>query len=619
MNTSPNFQDLTETKPAAEAENSVLPEQVANSTSAPELDAQSRADRSIDAAARRLHQAWEAPAVSASFGVTSLLTLCAVVAIGISSYLAYASLTSGKIAGCDGGWFDCESVLSSKWSSWMNIPVSVLAIGNYVGLLAALAIGNLATAPRTRYYAWFAVTALGFSAGLAALWFIGLQTFVLKHFCPWCLGAHACGLLAAATLLLARPISGKAMATAFGIAALGISVLGFGQYLNPEPETFEVIHYETIDDVGGSDEAGESDGLIESPDGLFASPDSAIEDDSNADDSGDDPFLFEAPSEDADESNDSDTNNSKADAQDETPLSQTRPSSTSLRQSRSVANGMPRGHLGAICSGGPLANWMLAFLSDDRSPVNASSAVTAGSSYSPKPIQEDERQQGDQQEEAENPEKSDQDEADDDEPEQKKRRLAAISGGSIKLDINQWPLIGSPDGEFVFVEMFDYCCPHCRHTHKTIKQAMQQMDGQLAVVVLPVPLNTKCNPAVSRTGGKFIESCDLARLAVAVWRADPEKFNQFHDWMFQDYDAPSFARALEYARNLVGKEKLDEALNNKIVDSYIKKHVEIYRRLGGGTIPKLLFPRTGIVGEYSSVQGLVDFIRREGKVLEESP
>ena len=145
------------------------------------------------------------------------------------------------------------------------------------------------------------------------------------------------------------------------------------------------------------------------------------------------------------------------------------------------------------------------------------------------------------------------------------------------------------------------------------------MDGQLAIVVLPVPLNTKCNSAVSRTGGKFVESCELARLAVAVWRADPEKFNQFHDWMFQGYDAPSFARALQYARELVGQEKLDESLNNRIVDSYVKKHVEIYRRLGAGTIPKLLFPRTGIVGEYSSVQGLVDFIRREGKILEETP
>ena len=616
MNTSPDFQELTETSPALEAESPAMPEKVAESTSVPDSDARSRANRSIEAATRRLHQTWEAPAVSTSFGVTSLLTLFAVVAIAISSYLAYVSLTSGKIAGCDGGWFDCESVLNSKWSSWMNIPVSVLAIVNYVGLLAALAVGNLTKAPRPRYYAWFTVTALGFSAGVAALWFIGLQTFVLKHFCPWCLGAHTCGLLVAATLLLARPISAKAMATAFGIAVLGISVLGFGQYLNPEPEKFEIIPYEMVDEVEGNgeaDETGETDGLLEAPDGLFAPPESAIEDDSNADDSDDDPFLFEAPMDEPD------TDGAQDDAQTGVLPSGFRLIHRADNQILISARECTCPGVGAICTGEHLAHWMLPYILRSRTPVEASTTAATAASFTRHSTRDDAPRRGGQETEGKDESKSEQDKTDNDEPEQKKRRLAAISGGKIKLDTSQWPLIGNPDGEFVFVELFDYCCPHCRHTHKTIKQAMQQMDGQLAIVVLPVPLNTKCNPAVSRTGGKFVESCELARLAVAVWRADPEKFNEFHDWMLTDYNAPSFATALAHARKLVGKEKLDESLKNRIVDSYIRKHVEIYRRLGGGTIPKLLFPRTGIVGEYSSAQGLVDFIRREGKVLKELP
>ena len=54
------------------------------------------------------------------------------------------------------------------------------------------------------------------------------------------------------------------------------------------------------------------------------------------------------------------------------------------------------------------------------------------------------------------------------------RRLVSIRGGAVKLDVRQWPLIGPPEARYVFVEMFDYACPHCRNTNRAIEHAMEQ-------------------------------------------------------------------------------------------------------------------------------------------------
>lgn len=198
-------------------------------------------------------------------------------------------------------------------------------------------------------------------------------------------------------------------------------------------------------------------------------------------------------------------------------------------------------------------------------------------------------------------------------PESANRRIVAIQGGAIKLDVAQWPLVGSNDAKYVFVAMFDYCCPPCRKTYMTVSRARENLDDQLAVICLPVPLNSTCNPSVRVTNPNFEESCELAKLAVAVWRVDPTRFASLHNWMFQGSVVPSYADAKMKAATLVDDKKLDAEIASGIPDRYIAKHVEIYQKVGAGAIPKLMFPRTSIIGEYSSVEGMVDVIRHEAK------
>ncbi|WP_372723135.1 DsbA family protein, partial [Novipirellula sp.] len=190
-------------------------------------------------------------------------------------------------------------------------------------------------------------------------------------------------------------------------------------------------------------------------------------------------------------------------------------------------------------------------------------------------------------------------------PSQPERRTASILGG-LKLDTRQWPLIGKPDAELVFVELFDYTCPHCQRTHAALSQAKARYGDRLAVIVLPVPLDRACNPTVKQTGAAHAEACELARLAISVWVVDPTAFPKFHDYVFES--KPNYAAALQRASQMVDSEKLRETMSGSIPSDYIAKHVALYKRAGEGAIPKLMFPTSTTVGEVASGERLIQLI-----------
>ncbi len=139
------------------------------------------------------------------------------------------------------------------------------------------------------------------------------------------------------------------------------------------------------------------------------------------------------------------------------------------------------------------------------------------------------------------------------------------------------------------------------------------MGDNLAVIVLPVPLNTNCNNQITRTGANFMESCELARLAVACWRVDPEQFQIFHHWMFEAVACPSYSTAKAKVDELVSREKIDAELKKESANKYISKHVQLYQLVGKGVVPKLLFPTTTVEGEFTSANALVDLVRSRAK------
>ena len=180
-----------------------------------------------------------------------VLAIASFIAIASSGYLSYVALTSSKVAGCGGGQlFNCGHVTSSRWSLWMGIPVSLLAVGLYFGLVSSLFVGaSKKFSSSIRHAGWAITSILALAAGFSAAWFISLQVFVLKHLCTYCLVAHACGLVAAAVVLYLKPIGFIGM-RAISIASLaGVVVLIGGQLLTEPPKTYKIEEYEAPADT----------------------------------------------------------------------------------------------------------------------------------------------------------------------------------------------------------------------------------------------------------------------------------------------------------------------------------------------------------------------------------
>lgn len=125
--------------------------------------------------------------------------ILAAVGLCVSGYLAWLSLTGQTAPGCGAG-AGCGEVLGSRWSAIGPVPVSVLAAGGYLVILALLAFQPWRTRSRDL---WLGVLGgLGVALLGAAAWFIVLQARVIDAWCPYCMGGHGVGILLGALLFI---------------------------------------------------------------------------------------------------------------------------------------------------------------------------------------------------------------------------------------------------------------------------------------------------------------------------------------------------------------------------------------------------------------------------------
>lgn len=172
-------------------------------------------------------------------------------ALPLSAYLVYASLSSNGVAGCDAG--NCGAVLGSKWAKVFGVPVGLFGGAAYLTLLVLGMRPFAASQPGARTIA----RALAVLIPAAALWFVLLQAAVIHAFCPWCCTTHAIASVGAVLMLIAwardeaRPAvpasgrrrgqGGARQATLPGwgasLALAGTAMAGFlgAQMASPEP------------------------------------------------------------------------------------------------------------------------------------------------------------------------------------------------------------------------------------------------------------------------------------------------------------------------------------------------------------------------------------------------
>ncbi len=486
----------------------------------------------------------------------TLRGLCAT-GLGISGYLAWKAFRMEEVFGCGGGGsvFDCSHVLTSKWSKVFGLPVSVPAFGLYASLLMLLAFVRRDAPAPFRRLLWSGMTLGSLMAGLAALWFIGLQVFVLQHLCWYCLTVHTCGLILSVLMLRGTSLSFGDKSRLGTIAALGVAGLMTVQIMSREADHFEVV---TFDDLP-AESLSDNEDMTSSE--VFAAPGEEV---------------FEAPVPDVFEAPGVDGEATPVEA----PVEESQPSNADVAQ--------------------PVAATVLTIMLPRMSLLTESPLMFQDGGTA---AQESKTEQKVDAQAANDEEKKDVAEpAKPAEP-----RTITVANNRMTLNPKQWPILGSPDAKVIFVEMFDYTCPHCRSTHSAVKGTLQKYGSDVAILALPVPLEASCNSAA--TGGGHYGACDLAKIAITVWRVNPAKFAEFHDYLFENQVTPTTARAK--AEQLVGAEAFRKEFGSKIPSEYVKRHVELYKKVGSGSVPKLIFEKTMLNGSVGSRESLCAALERE--------
>lgn len=179
-------------------------------------------------------------------------------------------------------------------------------------------------------------------------------------------------------------------------------------------------------------------------------------------------------------------------------------------------------------------------------------------------------------------------------------RIIQLHGGAFQLDLNNVPLLGSPEAPCVIVHLFDYSCPHCRQLHPLLTQLYNEMSNQVAIASLVVPLATNCNRVVKRSLPLHINACDYAYAGLAVWRANPAQLTAFEDWIYASNRPPSPEAVRAHAMRLVGTNQFQNALKDKSLTAQLERNISLYAtnyyRFRKSVLPELMIGTNIISG-----------------------
>ncbi|MGV3774876.1 MAG: vitamin K epoxide reductase family protein [Verrucomicrobiales bacterium] len=186
--------------------------------------------------------------------------------------------------------------------------------------------------------------------------------------------------------------------------------------------------------------------------------------------------------------------------------------------------------------------------------------------------------------------------------------LLPIIQGMFTLDLRQLPVEGSKDAPHKLVKLFDFTCHHCRDLHHQLEQVQAAFPGQIALVMLPVPLDANCNAIVKRTPSAHVNACEYASIGLAVSRIAPEKFAQFSKWIFEPARPPSVQETRNFAAQLVGTEELEKELATQTSSEQIQANIAIYKANStkgkSGSLPQLIFPTGASFGSIKKMEDL---------------
>ncbi|HYE31627.1 MAG TPA: vitamin K epoxide reductase family protein [Methylomirabilota bacterium] len=174
----------------------------------------------------------------------------------------------------------------------------------------------------------------------------------------------------------------------------------------------------------------------------------------------------------------------------------------------------------------------------------------------------------------------------------KPARELPLHGGQVVLNLNDVPITGSPTAPYILVSLFDYTCHVCRDLHGLLHQAYLVNSNKMAIVHLPNPLDGACNPLIRQTQQAHIGACEHAKVGLAVWQADPTKFDTYTQQVFGPAQPQPPKESERLGAELVGAEKLREKLNNPWSTNVLGTSSTLYKlnsqKVGTTKMPQII-------------------------------
>lgn len=185
-------------------------------------------------------------------------------------------------------------------------------------------------------------------------------------------------------------------------------------------------------------------------------------------------------------------------------------------------------------------------------------------------------------------------------------RKVVFADGRRTYDLSVLPHLGRADARCVMVEYLDYQCPSCRVMRGFLDALLARHPADLCVVILPVPMERSCNLSLGEKDTEFAGSCKLAKLALALWRTQPEAFAGFHRALL---DGANTEQATAKALDLMPPGEMFAALRDPWIDELIQADVSdcVAFSATSKKLPKLLVTGRRILHGLPS--GEADFIR----------
>ena len=163
------------------------------------------------------------------------------------------------------------------------------------------------------------------------------------------------------------------------------------------------------------------------------------------------------------------------------------------------------------------------------------------------------------------------------------------------------PVIGQ--GETLTL-LFDFQCSHCRRLHRLLPE----LSEEYCIFLTPVPLSSACNPYIPASGiDRFQGSCQLTRLAMAVWYARPEEASAYWDFLLEGATPDE---AENRALALLG-DGFAEALADPRIEAYLKKVEELFGRTStqdSSAVPRFIKGRHWLVPEAETAGEIISLL-----------